>query len=69
MITEHNCLPDVLRPTELHDFSDVFVTRKTRRTLAKAVLIGMTLAALIRGGQATDVATGPSSPAALIASR
>ncbi|MGI4943935.1 MAG: hypothetical protein ACRYHQ_25805 [Janthinobacterium lividum] len=69
MMTESNRLPDVLRPTELHDFSDVFATRRTRRGHAKAVLIGAALAALIRGDRATDAAAGPSSPATPIAAR
>lgn len=69
MMTENNRLPDVLRPTELHDFSDVFARRRAGRGHAKALLIGMALAALIHEGQATGTANDPSSPVGLIAAR
>ena len=70
MMTENNRLPDVLRPTELHDFSDMFTAGKAHGGPAKAVLVIATVAALIHGVlQVAGTASGPSSPAAVIAAR
>ncbi len=70
MTTENNRLPDVLRPTELHDFSDVFTAGKARSGPAKAILAIAAAAALMHGAlQVTGASHVPSDSPALVAAR
>ncbi len=70
MTAENNRVPDVLRPTELHDFSDVFTAKKAHDGQAKTVLILAAVAALVFGAlRVTDTTPIPSSPTALLTAR
>ena len=66
MTTENNRLPDALRPTELHDFSDMPAAGNARGYQAKAILVIAAIAALILGmPQMSGTTPAPRDLAAL----
>ena len=71
MTSGNERLPDVLRPTELHDFSDVFrASGAVRKGRANALFAVAAVTALILGIQhLTNPTRVAPSPAAIIAVR
>lgn len=69
MNNQTSSLPDVLRPTELHDFSEVFGTPGSRTAWATAPAIIAGVIVLLLGTLAstgtTLVASNPAAPYAM----